>query len=101
MWLRLLADLFLREAVLPEVHRQGKSAATARIKRDVLVSPETPVQLPANILVLFALGAESGALVDMMTQVTKTRCEDFFEYDGILQIDPEKEPQRIVVVDTG
>lgn len=101
MWLRLLADLFLRETVLPEVRRQVTSAAKESIQREVVVSPETPVQLPADILILFALGAESGALVDRMTKLTKTRCESFFEYDGLLQIAEEQDSQRVVVIDTG
>lgn len=110
MWLRLLAEHFLRETVMTEVRRQVTSAAKSAVVDAVSGAPEnaaedkvfTPVSsLPVEILVVFALSAESGALVDLMTRVTRTRCASFLEYDGLLEINQGNEPRRVVVIDTG
>jgi adenosylhomocysteine nucleosidase len=101
MWLRLLTELFLRETVLKEVRRQVTSAAMEAAAASTSAPRTNAERLPVDVLLPFALSAESGALVDLMTEVTKTRCDSFLEYDGLIEVHPKQPPRRIVVVDTG
>lgn len=50
---------------------------------------------PCDLVVLFALGLESGGLIDQMTDVVTTRCATFVERAGKL------DGKRLVVCETG
>ncbi len=50
---------------------------------------------PAEVVCVFALGAESGGVVDLLTQCVSSRCASFVEYAGFLA------NRRVAVVESG
>ena len=79
-WLRQAAQEKLREAV-SDVARGA--AADARLPSATDQEGDTP-PLPREAAFIFAVGVESGGLVDRLQDMSRRRYKTCTEYDGLL-----------------
>lgn len=93
MLLRWLVNNYLRDAakgnlqsVLAETLR-GINPAAAAANAGEASQPQQPPELapPCDVAFIFALGIESGGLVDKLSGSTITKCPTFLEHAGTMQ----------------
>ena len=87
-WARQTAQQKLREAVA----NAGKPAGSSSETGDTEPPPPPP---PAEVVCVFALGAEAGGLVDLLRDQVTSRCATFLEYAGTLG------NRRLAVIESG
>lgn len=71
---------FAAQAADPAARAAGSPLGGATAERDPLPAPD--------VAILFALGLESGGLVDLLSRPVTTRCQSFTEHIGLLQERP-------------
>jgi adenosylhomocysteine nucleosidase len=88
MWLRWVVSNLLNEMAEEQVQHAVERAKhfvqAARGPRAGQDPLATGAQAPPEVALLFALGLESGGLVDRTTQVVTTECAAFVEHVGML-----------------
>lgn len=95
MLLRWLVTTYLKQAAQQKLMEavagaaRGDSEGGAAGKEGIQELP------PCEIAFLFALGIESGGLVDLLTDAVTTRCPSFLEHAGFLN------GRRVVIVESG
>src|SRR5689334_859569 len=99
MLLRWLVNTYLRDAaqghfqsILQETLRPGSSKPAAEGAKESAPPELAP---PCDVAFIFALGIESGGLVDKLTGASATKCKTFLEHAGTLQ------GKEIVVAESG
>ncbi len=112
MWLRWVVSNLLNQVAEDKVRRvveQAKMAVEPALRGQLRTPPVSPGEsspestadsqpdsaAPCDLIVLMAMGLESGGLVDQMSDVVTTRCATFVEHAGQLG------SKRLVVCETG
>ncbi len=104
MWLRWVVSNLLNQVAEDKVRQaveQAKHAVEPALRRTMQSPGAAPVDEaaeptePCDLVVVFALGLESGGLIDRMTDVVTTRCATFVERAGQL------DGRRLVVCESG
>ncbi|MHB8864043.1 MAG: phosphorylase family protein [Pirellulaceae bacterium] len=89
MWLRWVVSNLLNEMAQEQMqHVMARAKNLVKTVRPPQPGSESPPQArpvsPPEVVLLFALGLESGGLVDRMTDVVTTECPAFVEHVGLL-----------------
>lgn len=92
MWLRWIVSSLLSQVSAEQMRQFVAQAAdpgarAAGSPQGDTTSDRPPLPAP-DIAVLFALGLESGGLVDLLSRTVTTRCQSFTEHIGLLQDRP-------------
>ena len=99
MWLRWVVSNLLNQVAEDKVRQvvtRAKQLVTSPRAADSGASREVPADdPPCDIVLLFALGLESGGFVDQLQNVVTTECSSYLEHAGDLG------EQRVVVADSG
>lgn len=100
MLLRWLVNNYLREAaqgklqsILQETLQGGKPTAGATTEGKDTGPPE--LAPPCDVAFIFALGIESGGLVDKLAGASATKCKSFVEHSGAVQ------GKEVVIAESG
>ena len=89
-WVRQTAQQKIREVVTNAAQHR---ATDGRDGEQDSPAPEPPPA--AEVICVFALGAEAGGAVDLLTECVTSRCASFIEYAGYLA------DRRMAVIETG
>jgi adenosylhomocysteine nucleosidase len=101
MLLRALVSQFVRQAAQRKIYeaaaaalagQHGASESDGSLQEQEKSSEPVP---PCDVVLLFALGIESGGTVDRLSDAVSTRCQSFFEHAGRL------DGRRVVVAESG
>ena len=100
MLLRMLVNQFLRQTAQRKIFEEVSKRNSSQSTRDDAVNQEEcsadPEPLPpCDVAFVFALGVESGGLVDLLKDTVTTRCPTFLEHTGQLS------GRRIVIAESG
>ena len=92
MFLRMIVSQFVREAAEKKLRGVVDEAAQRRQAEEEGPPAEVP---PCDVMVVFALGIESGSFVDKLEESASLRCRSFVEHAG------QFEGRRVVIIETG
>lgn len=104
MWLRWVVSNLLSQVAEDKMRQaveHAKNVVEPAVRRQMHAPKETPSDhapersSSSDLVVLFALGLESGGLVDRMSEVTTMRCATFTEHTGQL------DQRQLTVCETG
>lgn len=87
-WVRQAAQQTLRDAVEAQARAPDRETGDAS-------EPANPPPPPAQIVCVYALGAEAGGFVDLLQGCVTSRCPTFVEHAG------ELGHQRVAILETG
>lgn len=99
MWLRWVVSNLLNQVAEDKVRQavaRAKKMVSAPQAKDTRAAGDVPIdESPCDIVLLFAMGIESGGIVDRLQDKVTTECSSFLEHDGKLG------ERRVVVADSG
>jgi adenosylhomocysteine nucleosidase len=99
MWLRWVVSNLLNQMAEDKLRQTTERAKHLVKSKKSVAAGQSPkeerVSTPPEVVAMFALGIESGGLVDRMTDVVTTEGQSFVERDGMLN------GRRLVVAESG
>ena len=98
MWLRWVVSNLLHQVAeqkLRQAVEQVKQPGPPDDSLDQAESARVPEPVSCDVVLVFALGIESGGLVDRLTEVVTTRCASHLEHVGHL------DGRRVAIAESG